>query len=58
MDDVKIIPVKYSKYAYSLDKIFKSNSLETLKKNLNNPKKFRFKEFDSFLKEKSRIFTL
>lgn len=52
MNDVETIPIKYSKYAYNLDKVFKSYSLENLKKNLNNPKKYKIGEFDSFLKDK------
>jgi len=43
---VETIAIKYSKYANSLDKLFKNYSLASFKKNLNNPKKFVNKEFD------------
>jgi hypothetical protein len=52
MNDILAISLKYSKYAYNLDRLFKSNSLENLKKNLKNPKKFKINEFDFSLKEK------
>ena len=58
MNDVDTIPIKYSRYAYSLDKVFKSNSLENLKKKLKNPKKYKISEFGSFLNEKKDLMNL
>lgn len=47
LDLLDILPpqVKYSKYAGSLDRIFKNNSLEVLQYNLKNPKTFKPREF-------------
>jgi hypothetical protein len=40
---------KFSKYAQSLDRIFKSNSLENLQQNLRSPKQVKvFHFFESF----------
>jgi len=44
--DIDPIQIKYSKYAHSLDKIFKNQSLETFKFNMKHPKKYTTKEFD------------
>ena len=46
MRDIETIKAKYSKYALSLDKLFKNYSLETFKKSLNNPKKYSYKEYE------------
>lgn len=45
MFDIKPIQNKYSKYAHSLDKIFKNHSLEAFQHSLKNPKSFKTKEF-------------
>jgi len=45
-NDLNPIPIKYSKYAMSLDKVFKNQSLESLHINLKNPKKLVIKSFD------------
>lgn len=55
MDDVEIIHKKFSKYAHSLDKLFKNYSLETFKKSINNPKKLSIREFDLDYKLNNRI---
>jgi hypothetical protein len=40
---------KFSKYAHSLDRIFKSNSLENLQQNLRSPKQIQvYHYFQSF----------
>jgi len=50
-----VFPIKYSKYAGSLDKLFKAYSLEHLKKSLNSPKKYKFNEFESFKKKDDNL---
>jgi hypothetical protein len=52
---VEIIPKKFSKYAHSLEKLFKNYSLETLKKNINNPRKVSIREFDLDYKLNNRV---
>ena len=51
--------IKFSKYAVSLDRIFKAYSLESFRYNLRNPKTFRVKEtfedVKSREKEKEKI---
>ena len=42
---MQTIKIKYSKVAHNLDKLFKNYSLETFKKNINNPKKYILREF-------------
>lgn len=44
--DLNPIPIKYSKYAVSLDKVFKNQSLESLHYNLKHPKAFKIKDFN------------
>ena len=55
INDVPVFPIKYSKYAGSLDKLFKAYSLEHLKKSLNSPKKYKFNEFESFKKKDDNL---
>jgi hypothetical protein len=38
--------MKYSKYAHSLDKLFKNQSLETFKYNIKHPKRYATREFE------------
>ena len=45
--DINPIQIKYSKYAHSLDKLFKNQSLESFQYNSKNPKKYQTKEFDT-----------
>ncbi len=42
--DISPPTVKYSKYAQSLDRLFKNNSLEVLQQNIKNPKKLRTRQ--------------
>ena len=44
--DIDPIQIKYSKYAHSLDKIFKNQCLESFKFNMKHPKKYTAKEFE------------
>ena len=48
MKDLSPIKIKYSKYAISLDKIFKNSSVEQFHHNLKNPKKLRKIQLDMF----------
>jgi len=45
LDDINPIPIKYSKYAMSLDKVFKHKSLEALHYRLKHHRENTFKEF-------------
>lgn len=45
--DIDPIKIKYSKYAHSLDKIFKNQSLEAFQYNMKHPKTYTTKEFES-----------
>lgn len=53
LTDLNPIQIKYSKYAVSLDKIFKHSSLQGLQYQLKNPRIFRTKEFNLPQKEKT-----
>ncbi len=44
--DITPIHKKFSKYAYSLDKVFKNQSLESFQQNILNPKKYQSKELE------------
>lgn len=48
MKDLSPIPIKYSKYAISLDKIFKNSSVESFHYNLKNPKKLKKIQLNMF----------